>query len=190
MRVQCANNPSIVTLDAQTTELVEDEGIPFIVMLLAKLSKKPTGPSSPSPIYKDPFLPPFEEGLFIAELSETHTLLFNKFQVCKEHVLVVTTKFERQDSPLDRADLEAVVKTMLSLDAFMYFNQGPHSGASQPHKHMQLIPFASLVGKTLPVEQTALKQYETDRCRMFRVSQFKSFEHVVGMLDFGQATFE
>lgn len=141
-------------------------------------------------MHKDPFLPPFEEGLFISELSPTHTLLFNKFQVCKEHVLVVTTKFERQDSPLDRNDIEAVVKTMLSLDAFMYFNQGPNSGASQPHKHMQLIPFASLSGGALPVEQAALKQYEADKCRMFRINQFKSFEHIVGMLDFGSATFE
>jgi ATP adenylyltransferase len=59
-------------------------------MLLAKLAKKPSL-QTPSPTFKDPFLPPFEEGLFINELSETHSLLFNKFQVCKEHVLVVTT---------------------------------------------------------------------------------------------------
>ena len=65
--------------------------------------------------------------------------------------------------------MEAVVKTMLSLEAFMYFNQGPDSGASQPHKHMQLIPFTSLVNKVLPVEQVALKQYSMDGCKMFRL---------------------
>jgi hypothetical protein len=35
-----------VTLDALTTEIVENEGIQFIVMLLAKLAKKPAGPSA------------------------------------------------------------------------------------------------------------------------------------------------
>jgi hypothetical protein len=40
---------------------------------------------------------------------------------------------------------------------------------------MQLIPFASLVNKVLPVEQVALKQYEMDGCRMFKVRQFKAF---------------
>lgn len=79
---------------------------------------------------------------------------------------------------------------MLSLDAFMYFNQGPDSGASQPHKHMQVIPFASIEGGALPVEQAALKQYEAEQCRMFKLNQFESFNHIVGMLDFGSSTFE
>ena len=147
---------------------MEDDGIMFIVLLLAKLAKKPT--HAPALKVKDPFMPPFEPGLFISELSETHTLLFNKFQVCNKHVLVVTTKFARQESPLDRDDLAAVVKTMLSLNAFMYFNKGPKSGASQPHKHMQLIPFESIETKNLPVEQVALKQFATERSKLFRLT--------------------
>ena len=43
----------------------------------------------------DPFMPPFEPGLFIQELSPTHNLLFNKFCICREHVLVVTKEMER-----------------------------------------------------------------------------------------------
>lgn len=105
-------------------------------------------------------MPPFEPGLFISEVSSTHSLMFNKFQVCNKHVLVVTTEFQKQETPLNRDDLAAVVKVMLSLNAFMYFNQGKNSGASQPHKHMQLIPFESMQTKNLPVEQVALQQYE------------------------------
>lgn len=79
---------------------------------------------------------------------------------------------------------------MLSIDGFMYFNHGSNSGASQPHKHMQLIPFESMHTRNLPVEQIALKQYANERSRFFRLDQFKKFQHVVGMLDFGQETFE
>lgn len=79
---------------------------------------------------------------------------------------------------------------MLSLNAFMYFNQGKNSGASQPHKHMQLIPFESMQTKNLPVEQVALQQYESQRQKLFTLNQFQKFQHVVGMLDFGRLTFD
>jgi ATP adenylyltransferase/5',5'''-P-1,P-4-tetraphosphate phosphorylase II len=55
---------------------------------------------------------------------------------------------------------------------------------------MQLIPFESMHTRNLPVEQVALKQYANERSRFFRLDQFKKFQHVVGMLDFGQETFE
>ncbi len=44
----------------------------------------------------NPFLPPFQEGLFISDITEHHRLLFNKYSVCDEHVLVVTKEFEKQ----------------------------------------------------------------------------------------------
>lgn len=177
-----------MNLDTTKTEIIEDNGIKFIVLLLAKLNRKPQ--HSPLIKVQDPFLPPFEPGLFITELSETHRLIFNKFQVCKDHVLVVTTEFERQEQPLNYADISAVVKTMLSLNAFMYFNKGSKSGASQPHKHMQLIPFESMYTKNLPVEEVALKQYESERLRLFQLKQFAKFRHVVGILDYGRESFE
>jgi len=55
----------------------------------------------------DPFLPPFEEGLFVQKLSDAHSLLFNKFAVVKDHMLVVTTKFEHQSSLLHKGDFSA-----------------------------------------------------------------------------------
>lgn len=72
------NATSIVHLDCQQTEIIDSQGIPFTCFLLAKLNKKPTH-SRLLPKQKDPFLPPFEPGLFISELSDTHSLLFNKF---------------------------------------------------------------------------------------------------------------
>ena len=53
----------------------------------------------------DPFIPPFEHGLFIQEISDTHSLVFNKFSVCPEHVICITKEFVRQDVPLDLLDI-------------------------------------------------------------------------------------
>lgn len=115
--------------------------------LIKSLAKKPTMPQfrkdeegkserqDPTPKRADPFLPPFEEGLFIADLSKTHCLLFNKFCICKEHTLVVTKEMERQDAPLTEEDFTAIIYAMQSLEAFVFFNRGTLSGMSILHKH-------------------------------------------------------
>ncbi len=41
----------------------------------------------------DPFVEPFEEGLFIDEITESHRVIFNKFAVTDNHVLVITKEF-------------------------------------------------------------------------------------------------
>ena len=101
---------------------------------------------------KNPFLPPFEEGQVVCDILDRHRLLFNKFSVCDEHVLLVTQEFESQMSLLNKSDWLSALVTCRSLDAMLYFNCGFLSGASIPHKHMQLIPYASLFNSLLPVE--------------------------------------
>ena len=59
----------------------------------------------------NPFLP-YEEALWVEHLSDTHTLLLNKFNVVEHHLLVVTRKFESQLDRLNREDFEAVWKTI------------------------------------------------------------------------------
>lgn len=93
-------------------ETVESEGVPFEVRLIETLGLKPTHAKAPSnnksvekkKVSFDPFMPPFEPGLYIGELSATHRLLFNKFCICKEHGLLVTESMERQDAPLTEND--------------------------------------------------------------------------------------
>ena len=120
--------------------------------MLKSLAKKPTLAENKSKGAVDPFMPPFLPGLFISDLSPTHRLLFNKFSVCKEHSLVVSKEFERQDTPLNKEDWLAVALTIQSLKAFMFFNRGFKSGMSVLHKHIQVIPFESMTDGTLPVE--------------------------------------
>ncbi len=58
----------------------------------------------------------------------------------------------------------------------MYFNCGFLSGASIPHKHMQLIPYSSLYGSLLPVENAALTIEGKEK--MFHLPHFKQIKHV------------
>lgn len=37
---------------------------------------------------------PFTEGVFVKALSENHSVVFNKFPVFKNHLLVITRLFE------------------------------------------------------------------------------------------------
>ena len=133
-------------------EVIEDQGIKFEVRMLESLGQKPKGENAfTKKADFDPFMPPFEDGLFITDLTESHSLVFNKFSVCKEHVICITKDFVRQDSPLCLKDIQACLLVMDRLDAFMFFNCGPHSGASILHKHMQLIPYHSI--GNLPIQQ-------------------------------------
>ena len=65
--------------------------------------------STPKPA--NPFLP-YDEILWVAHLSSTHTLLLNKFNVVAHHTLVVTRKFERQEEQLSAQDLEATMAVL------------------------------------------------------------------------------
>jgi len=90
----------------------------------------------------DPFRP-FEKELCIAEKIEPHhAIVLNKFCVVEYHLLLLTREFEKQTNHLNRRDFAAVVGTMARLtpDWVVFYNRGLYSGASQPHKHIQLIP--------------------------------------------------
>ena len=56
--------------------------------------------------WKDPFAP-YDEALWVEDLSPSHTLLLNKFNVVPYHVLVVTKDFQQQTDPLTLQDLQA-----------------------------------------------------------------------------------
>ena len=59
----------------------------------------------------NPFLP-YDEDLWVAHLSATHTLLLNKFNLVAHHTLVVTREFEAQEAPLSAGDLAATRASM------------------------------------------------------------------------------
>ncbi|KAG1663388.1 hypothetical protein FOA52_007125, partial [Chlamydomonas sp. UWO 241] len=124
-------------------------GAEFVVRLATALKKKPQGSAakpatkrhaSPNPP-PNPFLP-YEEALWVAHLSDTHTCVLNKFNVVPYHSLVVTRKFESQGDPLNAQDLAGASALLgaMPFGGIAFYNCGPESGRSQPHKHMQVVP--------------------------------------------------
>lgn len=93
--------------------------------------------------WRNPFLP-YEEDLWVSHLSDTHTLLLNKFNVVPHHLLVVTRQFESQQDPLNAADLDATLQVR-RLRASLPVQRMPHTlqqppqppAAGCPHTQVQ-----------------------------------------------------
>jgi ATP adenylyltransferase len=90
--------------------------------------------------------------VFVADLSPTHIALLNKFNIVSHHLLIVTRVFEEQQAFLTQRDCEALLIGLAEIDGLVFFNAGPAAGASQRHKHLQLIPLPHTTGPRLPIE--------------------------------------
>lgn len=75
--------------------------------------------------------------------SKSYSLLLNKYNTVADHALLVTDAFEPQANPLDRADVVAWYHTVDASNALGLFNSDATAGASQRHKHVQVIPLDS-----------------------------------------------
>ena len=113
------------------------------------------------------------------DLLHRHRLIYNKFCVCDNHVLVITKEFEHQLDPLNNEDFRAALATCKALDGMLYFNCGFNSGASIPHKHLQIIPYESLYGGILPFEEAALQHSREIESAHFILPQYSKFQHIV-----------
>ena len=87
----------------------------------------------------NPFLPPDPE-LLIGEVSPDHIAVLNKFNVLDHHLLIVSRRFEPQEALLTLDDFAALTACMHEMDGLGFYNSGTVAGASQPHKHLQLVP--------------------------------------------------
>ncbi|PWY89308.1 HIT-like protein [Aspergillus heteromorphus CBS 117.55] len=147
-------------------------GIPYQLRYCPALAKKPSGapkpdkgPSAPKP---DPFQDPSPD-LLIAQIpreNPSHFLVLNKFPVIPNHFILATKAWQSQTDLLDKEDLEAAYSCIQAWGdesrhdettgsmkkLFAFFNSGPESGASQPHRHLQF----------LPVEAMAPEESESD----------------------------
>jgi ATP adenylyltransferase len=124
---------------ATRCEAVDADGAAFVVRVLAHLDRKHDALAAQRREGRNPFLP-YDRDLFVADVSDTHVCLLNKFNVIDHHLLLVTRAFEDQESSLTRADFEALEACMAEIDAVAFYNAGRVAGASQPHKHLQLVP--------------------------------------------------
>ncbi|MEA5581171.1 DUF4922 domain-containing protein [Nodularia harveyana UHCC-0300] len=118
-------------------EFVEQNSIKFLVRILSNLTRKDT--AQPPSKKTNPFLP-YEEDLFVADISPTHVSILNKFNVVDHHLLIITRAFEEQETLLTLADFAAMCACLSEFDGLVFYNGGKIAGASQPHKHLQIVP--------------------------------------------------
>jgi sulfate adenylyltransferase (ADP) / ATP adenylyltransferase len=121
-------------------QFIEQNNINFFVRILSNLVRKDKAQKLNSQKEINPFLP-YEQDLFVADLSETHLCILNKYNVVPHHLLIITRVFEEQESWLNIRDFEALWTTLQEIDGLAFYNGGKAAGASQRHKHLQLIPF-------------------------------------------------
>ena len=165
--LRCGSIQSLPT----SMEVIEEDGVPFQVRILEALARKEKTRTPQS--HANPFLP-YDPDLFVAPISPTHIALLNKFNVVEHHLLLVTRKFEEQRSQLTQKDCEALLIALTEIDGLAFYNAGPEAGASQSHKHLQLLPLDATIAP-LPIEP------------MFRFAQLTDMVGSVPRLPFRHA---
>ncbi|MBW2708519.1 MAG: phosphorylase [Deltaproteobacteria bacterium] len=121
-------------------QVMENGGVDFQVRVVKNLARKDADKNP------NPFLP-YEKDMFVADISDTHLCLLNKFNVIDHHLLIVTQAFEHQETLLTVRDFQAIWRCMTEFEGLAFYNGGKIAGASQDHKHLQMIP--------LPMASTA-----------------------------------
>lgn len=139
-------------------EFIDDAGIRFFVRILSALRRKDDArkrqerESTASGRQVNPFLP-YEKELFVSNITETHLAILNKFNVLEHHLLIVTRHFEDQETLLTFNDFRALWICMTEYHGLGFYNGGEAAGASQQHKHLQLVPLPiASEGPEIPVE--------------------------------------
>ncbi len=82
---------------------------------------------------------PWEKDLEIEKIGNNHQLILNKYPVQLGHILLITNNWKPQIGWLDIDDWLALKTVNNDTSGLWFFNSGPLSGASQPHRHLQLL---------------------------------------------------
>ncbi len=135
-RAEALRLGTLEPLHAESVVLHEEPG-PFVLHVARALRRKPTGGRNGR--RPDPFVPPYEPSLHVGALPGGWHVLLNKYPVLPEHYLLVPERFEPQEAPLDEACFAAACFALEALDGLLFYNAGAAAGASQPHRHLQLV---------------------------------------------------
>ena len=176
---------------ATEREVLVDGGVAFQIRVAANLRRKDAerraalrsafepGARAARP---DPF-GPYDGALYVADIGSGHVGLLNKFNVMDNHLLVVTRQFEDQRDLITPADFAALWTCLREIDGLGFYNGGEEGGASQPHKHLQVVglPFAES-GPRIPMEPAWARAPVTDGITL---SPALEFPHGLVRLDGG-----
>jgi ATP adenylyltransferase len=119
-----------------TAELSLPQLEPFVLRRLLSRTPKHLRAGGPRP---NPFLP-WDSALEVDRLDSGHVVLLNKYPVQPGHLLLITEAWQPQAGWLKPADWQGVAQLMADTGGLWFFNSCAASGASQPHRHLQLLP--------------------------------------------------
>ena len=109
---------------------------PFVIRRLLSATPKHLGSGGPR---ANPFLP-WDPRLEVSRLGGSHVVLLNKYPVQPGHLLLITQHWQPQSGWLHSSDWEAVAEIDADTGGLWFFNSCAAAGASQPHRHLQLLP--------------------------------------------------
>ncbi|KAF8545185.1 hypothetical protein BDD12DRAFT_871868 [Trichophaea hybrida] len=148
----------IFTSSAEITDILLND-VSYRLRFCPSLFHKPqTTAPHVTTLKPNPFLPP-HPGLLIPVTIPGYNLVLNRFPIIPHHFILCTSTFEPQSSPLRPEDITAVYNILNSWDSpeerlYGFFNSGPHSGASQPHRHVQFFPLPK--DRVLPCDRSSV----------------------------------
>ena len=108
---------------------------PFVVRRLISATPKHLKRAGPK---ANPFRP-WDPRLEVEQLHH-HVVLLNKYPVQPGHLLLINNHWAPQNGWLQQQDWSAVIELWRQQDGLWFFNSCPEAGASQPHRHLQLLP--------------------------------------------------
>jgi len=133
---QALNCGALIPLSTSTIELSGASTKHFELLQLNAALPKHHRPEGPKP---NPFLP-WDPQLEIERIHNHHVLILNKYPIQRGHMLLITQNWASQIQWLQPEDWRALVQVDRDSTGLWFFNSGPRAGASQPHRHLQLLP--------------------------------------------------
>lgn len=130
---------ALVPLSTSLESLPGDDGTRFELRHLTGAPPRHLRAAGPKP---NPFRP-WDGRLQVATLDPGHVIILNKYPVQIGHMLLITSEWAPQQGWLTAQDWQAVHRVDQDTTGLWFFNSGPAAGASQPHRHLQLLPRAS-----------------------------------------------
>ena len=133
---QARNCGALIPLSTTTIGLSGPRAEQFELRQLNAALPKHHSPEGPKP---NPFLP-WDSQLEVERIHDNHVLILNKYPVERGHMLLITQDWASQIHWLQPDDWRALVQVDHDSTGLWFFNSGPRAGASQPHRHLQLLP--------------------------------------------------
>ena len=130
---------ALVPLDTSLTHLMGEGGSRFELRHLLSATPKHLRASGPKP---NPFLP-WDQRLEVDQIGDSHVVILNKYPVQTSHMLLITQDWQPQTGWLSMEDWQSLARIDATTTGLWFFNSGPAAGASQPHRHLQLLPRAA-----------------------------------------------